>query len=146
MRQSALIPFSHEHHHALRLCVLLLREPQKAEGPPPDEIPPLLQHFHEEEQQFAFYWQALNAPKLRQRFEEEHRFIRELCHELMALCPPDAPTAAPNSPEESRILRLRFAFAEQLRNHIRFEERELFPAFERLGELSRFHPEGTHSS
>lgn len=73
----------------------------------------LERHFLEEEQKFISLWHSIGRPDLQQRFNEEHAALRQLFSK------PEY-----GNPEwKSRL-------AELLRAHIRFEERELFPAFE----------------
>ncbi|MCF7520468.1 hemerythrin domain-containing protein [Neisseria sp. ZJ106] len=112
-RHPKLIQISREHHHSLALCVRILRMPSENHR---HEIEPhiieLKEHFKEEEQQFAPHWQHI-APELRQRFEHDHAKLRA------AMAAPDYDSEAWNTD-----------FAQTLRDHARFEERELFPAIE----------------
>ncbi|MFV2029300.1 MULTISPECIES: hypothetical protein [Neisseria] len=113
-RHSDLIFYSREHHHTLTLCLHVLRNPtsnhqQEIEAHRPD----LLHHFQQEEIQFKPLWQKLPI-SFRQRFEQDHTVLRQL------LTKPDYTNSDWNN-----------CFASSLRDHIRFEERELFPAIER---------------
>lgn len=112
-RHPALIGLSRDHHHSLSLCVRLLRTPEERHR---DELEPhfaeLETHFREEEAKFAPIWQNI-APELKQRFEKDHARLRQM------MASPEYGNAAWNT-----------AFATTLRDHARFEERELFPAAE----------------
>ena len=112
-RHPALIELSREHHHSLSLCVRILRTPSESHQA---ELEPhfveLMQHFQEEENQFAPYWPNI-APELRARFENDHAKLRQM------MAQPDYTSEAWNQ-----------EFATNLRDHARFEERELFPAVE----------------
>ncbi|QEY23574.1 hemerythrin domain-containing protein [Neisseria animalis] len=112
-RHSALIELSREHHHSLALCLRILRAPSESHQA---EIEPhaaeLAVHFQEEEQQFAPYWAHID-PALRERFENDHAKLRGMM-------------AEPRYTDEA----WNTDFATTLREHARFEERELFPAVE----------------
>ena len=112
-RHPDLIERSREHHHSLALCLRILREPSASHQPDIEShAPDLLAHFDTEEQQFAPHWQALDAA-LKKRFEADHARLREM------LVQPQYQNSAWNT-----------EFATTLREHARFEERELFPAIE----------------
>ena len=70
----------------------------------------LLQHFAEEEQQFASFWPQLQRPDLQQRFNADHAALRQLLQ----------------PPFQAALL------ADTLMAHVRFEERELFAALQDL--------------
>jgi hypothetical protein len=112
-RHSALIGLSREHHHSLSLCVRLLRTPEEEHR---NELEPhfaeLEVHFREEETMFAPVWQNI-APELKARFERDHAKLRKMMAE------PEYGSKVWNTD-----------FAVTLRDHARFEERELFPAVE----------------
>lgn len=114
-RHPDLIPFSQDHHHTLSLCARILRDPEHDRS---DEIrshcAELERHFSEEEALFAPLWHTLPDPALRRRFEAEHSALRQMFQ-----------AAAFDDAEWKR------RFALQLREHARFEERELFEAFAR---------------
>lgn len=113
-RHKKLIEFSKEHHPSLVLCLKILRHPeQNFEQEISAHFGNLLDHFEREERAFVHLWKRLNDPALEKRFKEEHQILREL-HQN-----PDYTSKAWNQ-----------HFAEALRNHARFEERELFPALE----------------
>ena len=75
----------------------------------------LMPHFEHEETMFAPLWHDLNRDDLRARFENEHAVLR----------------AMHAAPEYDNPL-WNVEFATLLRDHARFEERELFPAIEKL--------------
>ena len=102
-RHSVLIELSQEHHHTLALCLRILRAPeQNHQTDITKHYVDLEQHFIHEETLFAPLWDKLNRPELRRLFREA-QFDR----------------AEWNT-----------TFATLLRDHARFEERELFPAME----------------
>ena len=116
-RHPDLIHLSQEHHHTLALCARILREPHaNHQAEIEAHYLDLEQHFQDEERQFAPLWQALPDPSLRQRFEAEHAQLRHLYRH-----------AEFDNPEWNKI------FATLLRDHARFEERELF---EKLAEFA----------
>lgn len=112
-RHPALIALSQEHHHALALCLRILRQPDANHR---DDIlahqDDLLSHFAAEEMQFAPYWPHL-PQEMVAHFQADHADLRAM------LAQPDFDDAVWN-----------IAFAERLREHARFEERELFPAIQ----------------
>ena len=115
-RHTSLIPLSQEHHHTLALCVRILRQPEiNHEKDIHHHYVDLLNHFSKEEQQFAPLWASLNRPDLHQRFNEEHTKLRKMQH---------------NAQYDNSTWNIEFA--KTLRDHVRFEERELFPALEAL--------------
>ena len=112
-RHPALIELSREHHGSLSLCVRLLRTPEQNHQAGWILILWSLSHiFLEEETMFAPYWDKVD-PALRQRFEGDHAKLRAMM-------------AHPEYVNES----WNKDFAVTLRDHARFEERELFPAIE----------------
>lgn len=112
-RHPDLVELSREHHHALALCVRILRNPSEDHrGEIEAHIPELLKHFEAEENRFAARWGNIDAA-LRARFETEHRLLRAMM-------------ADPQYRSET----WKAGFARTLRDHARFEERELFPAIE----------------
>lgn len=115
-RHPLLIHLSQDHHHSLAMCARILRDPaadHRADFS--RHRPELLAHFAEEEMLFAPWWAQLARPEMQQRFENDHALLRGL------LAAPEL-----DSPEWMR------RFAETLRNHARFEERELFQAFQEM--------------
>lgn len=112
-RHTQFIAFSKEHHHALVLALKLKRG--QVEGLDWDtQATQLLEHFAAEERQFAALWQPLNQPDLKQRFEAEHRLLRQYLQQM----PLDINKAG--------------QLGQLLQAHVRFEERELFPLLECL--------------
>ena len=97
----------------LSLCVCLLRTPAESHQTELEahflELEP---HFAEEEVMFAPYWQNIPAA-MRERFEAEHAKLRGM------MANPEYLNEEWNKD-----------FAVTLRDHARFEERELFPAVE----------------
>ncbi|MCP1659155.1 hemerythrin domain-containing protein [Neisseria perflava] len=118
-RHPALIELSREHHHSLALCVRILRTPsENHQAEISAHFPELEAHFQEEERQFAPHWAHID-PELKARFEGDHATLRGM------MATPDYTSEAWNT-----------TFATTLREHARFEERELFPAVEPyLGEI-----------
>lgn len=113
-RHPLFVPLSQEHHHTLALCLRILRDPhQNHRQDITAHFIDLEQHFQTEEQQFAALWDALARPDLQQRFADEHARLRAL-YAGAEFDNPDWNTE----------------FAVLLRDHARFEERELFPALE----------------
>lgn len=111
-RRTKLVHFSKEHHSTLKLGHQILRDSesnhQEAIEQHKDEF---LAHFQAEEIQFQPYWALLNQADLQLRFEQDHQKLRELLNHC-----DDSDTWV--------------EFAQVLIDHTRFEERELFPAFE----------------
>lgn len=111
-RHPLLISLSQEHHHTLALCVRILREPARNHREDiANHFVDLEKHFQTEEQQFAPLWSKLPDAALRVRFEAEHAELRR----LYAQAEFDSET-------------WNTEFATKLRDHARFEERELFEA------------------
>lgn len=115
-RHTLLVQLSQEHHHTLALCLRILRNPKhNHQTDITQHYVDLEQHFHEEETMFAPYWTALKRNDLKQRFEAEHAQLRQLYHEAQF-----------NNADWNTH------FATLLREHARFEERELFPALQEI--------------
>lgn len=122
-RDPALIPLSHDHHHALVIAMLLRRATSDTA---PGTRRAFLdfwrfecsEHFRIEEQ-ILFPAHAQNAgeddPLLR-RAHDDHQAIRAMADEL----------ATTESTAGARLVEL----GDTLSAHVRFEERELFPAIE----------------
>lgn len=112
-RHPDLIERSREHHHSLALCVRILRNPADSHQADIEaHAPDLLAHFQAEETQFAPHWHRLDGA-LKSRFEADHAKLRRM------LAQPEYAHSSWNTD-----------FATTLRDHARFEERELFPAVE----------------
>src|SRR5690606_7641599 len=123
-RAEALQPLSHDHHHGLQMVARIRRGLRDggdtaalAAAVPAFWAEHLVPHFAEEE---ALVVPLLRegAPALAERMLREHETLRELT---------EAVAEAGGATELS-------AFADALAAHIRFEEREAFPAAERLME------------
>ncbi|WP_028454662.1 hemerythrin domain-containing protein [Chitinilyticum litopenaei] len=113
-RSPALIHFSREHHPALVLAKRIQRAADSelaALQPSPAFLAELEKHFVEEEAQFAPALAAL--PQLASRFNDDHAALRALMHRL----------------HKGELAALA-EFAQRLEAHVRFEERELFPALQ----------------
>jgi hemerythrin-like domain-containing protein len=119
-RSAALEPLSHDHHAGLAFVARLRKAQRDGADPAPlvAEVARfwrehLVPHFEEEE---AFVLPVLRegAPGLAAQMLDEHRAIRPLAEA------PEAGWAGLG------------AFTDALAGHIRFEEREAFPAAERL--------------
>jgi hypothetical protein len=109
-RSEALTPLSHEHHHALVIAKRLQDAGKKSpealinywQEVQPEIEKELLHHFEEEEAGFG----DLLRGGLKAQFLADHKQLRALLKT--------------EQPEE--ILQ----FAQQLKDHVRFEEREMF--------------------
>ena len=111
-RHPTLVPLSQEHHHTLALCTRILREPNaNHQTDITTHFIDLEKHFLKEETLFAPLWDKLPDATLRQHFEHEHATLRQLFREAQF---DDA--------------QWNQTFATLLRDHARFEERELFEA------------------
>ncbi|EGZ46403.1 hypothetical protein [Neisseria wadsworthii] len=109
-RHPELIGLSQEHHHALALCVRILRNPELNHAQDIEQHKTgLLEHFTQEEAWFAAYWQRLPDAGLKERFEQDHAVLREMLNN-------------PRFDDPQWNLQ----FAQTLRDHARFEERVLF--------------------
>lgn len=115
---------SREHHTALRLALHWRRAADSGDEPQIDAAcshlrqtfhAELLPHFREEEHALLPRMEAAGASALAARTLIEHRAMQRLARELEL---PDGD-----------VLR---RFADLLTEHVRFEERELFPAAENL--------------
>jgi hemerythrin-like domain-containing protein len=130
-RHDALIPLTHDHHHALHELRLLR---QAADASEDDRVAAArtfldffrghsVQHFREEEEEiFPVVIHHRDAPvegilHILKEHVEIHALVRKLADEVSSGAP---------SADAMREL------AEKLRSHIRFEEDELFPAIERI--------------
>ncbi len=123
-RSAALEPLSHDHHAGLAFVARLRKARRAGNDPSPLAVEVaafwrdhLVPHFEEEE---AFVLPVLDdgAAPLAAQMVEEHRQIRALVEQVAAEAPSwDGPLGA---------------VADALAAHVRFEEREAFPAAERL--------------
>jgi hemerythrin-like domain-containing protein len=130
-RHDALVPLTHDHHHALHNLRLLL---QAADEGTEERVAAALafaeffashsvQHFREEEEEiFPLVIRLPDAPAEGiTRIVSEHVMLHALVRELR-----EQAAAGEASPETMNEL------AALLRQHIRFEEDELFPTIERI--------------
>ena len=104
-RHPLLIPLSQDHHHSLAMCARILRDPAADHRA----------DFAKQKTLFAPWWDKLAQPAMQRRFEDEHALLRQML-------------AAPKF-DNSDWMKM---FAETLRGHARFEERELFQAFQEI--------------
>ena len=125
-RSHALEPLSHDHHAGL-VFVSRLRAAQRAGDDPARLAAETLAFWHdhlvphfEEEEAFVLPLLERGAPALATQLLDEHRQIRQLVEDLGS--EPDT-WKGPLG-----------AVASALVAHIRFEEREAFPAAERLAD------------
>jgi hypothetical protein len=134
-RSDALEPLSHDHHEALAFAATL-RRAQRAGNPPEPFVADveafwrdhLVPHF-EDEEAFVLPVLAGGAPALAARMVGEHGAIRALVDAVGAEPPAwDGPLGS---------------VADTIAAHVRFEEREAFPAAERLASTSALARLGT---
>jgi iron-sulfur cluster repair protein YtfE (RIC family) len=134
MRHPALVPLSHDHHHGLALALRCRKQalgqlkPLGAEGlrERAGEFGDffsneLIPHFRAEEE--------VLFPCMRERVPESAALIDELVgdHEKIR-------RAIPQLERQTALGKLIFDLGDLLERHIRKEERELFPLFERHAE------------
>ena len=117
-RHAALLQHSREHHHSLKLARLASfaadsGSPEaiaQAAATILEECPETIEaHFRGEEEGILQQMEAIGQLELRARTLAEHARLRELCQHMRQ---PDTATLA--------------EFGNLLRDHVRFEERELF--------------------
>jgi hemerythrin-like domain-containing protein len=121
-RTQQLVPFSHDHHHGLVVC-RRIQEGLKQKIDPGRIInyvrdfwlKDLAQHFEEEENLLLPLLEETNV--FVKRTIEEHRGLRTLIDQM-------------SEEDDEAKEPLLTAFADLLKAHIRFEERELFPLLE----------------
>ena len=124
-RAEALQPLSHDHHHGLQMVARIRRGLRGGEDVAAlvEAVPTfwaehLVPHFAEEEAVVVPLLQS-GAPALAARMREEHAALRALAEAVAEAAGPEPALTA---------------FADALAAHIRFEEREAFPAAEQLME------------
>jgi iron-sulfur cluster repair protein YtfE (RIC family) len=130
MRHPALIPLSHDHHHALALALRCRKQalgqlkPAGTEGlrQRAQEIreffsKELVPHFRAEEE--------VLFPHMRARMPETGGMIDELLRDHAAIG-----AAIPRLDDTTGLSKLLFDLGDLLERHVRKEERELFPLFE----------------
>lgn len=123
-RSEVLQPLSHDHHHGLQMVARIRRALGGGEEPaevaaavPAFWTEHLVPHFAEEERLVVPLLRQGAAP-MAERMLREHGALRALTR---------AVAEAGDVPEQALA-----AFAEALADHIRFEEREAFPAAEQI--------------
>src|ERR1051326_289294 len=133
LRDPALIPLSHQHQHALALCVRIERAPRSTA----EEISGWrreIVHLFEQEISFHFHAEERVLFPAAERFPELRGLVRDLIQDHAELraavdkANSDAMTAADLKD-----------FADRLAAHVRREERELFEGMQKLfsqGELA----------
>ena len=123
-RHRALQPLSREHHNGL-LCVRRLMQSADADAEVRKQairdfrqlwVDEFAEHLLQEERWLA----PVITPVLRRRLREEHQQIRDLANAAIQ-------QELADDPPSDWVRRL----ADMLRDHIRWEERELFPAIEK---------------
>ncbi len=114
-RHPFLLTISRQHHMPLRVSEHLLRHPEEdGEAALLKEKDSLLSHFDLEEESLADLWAKLPpdlGPALKRRFLDDHEYFRGHFDKLGDRAEAEA-------------------FARRLIDHVRFEERELFPALQ----------------
>ncbi len=115
-RHKKLIPLSHEHHRALSLAFALRNTPHDPETQALlfKERSILLDHFTEEERLLNHLKVAFDNDILLKQFHAEHQQLRAMLNS--SLTAQDYPV-----------------LGQLLHDHVRFEERLLFPALELHG-------------
>ena len=126
LRDKSLIPLSHQHQHALALCVRI----DRAQPIPAEDLPPWLKEierdFAPEFQNHFSVEEAVLFPAAR-RFPEMIPLVEELIAEHVALRKCFSPAGARSMSAETLP-----AFAQKLSMHIRKEERQLFERLQQL--------------
>ena len=129
MRHDALIPLTHDHHHALAHARRLRLAATGSDEERGAEVSAFLDfyradtllHFREEEEViFPLLIDVEEAQEPLSRLMMEHLRIHALVHDLEVGADPSTMKT----------------LAETLENHIRFEEKTLFPMVERCAESS----------
>lgn len=110
-RSPELVHLSREHHAALVQAKRI--KGSNSTWPSAAFLTELEAHFDAEETMFAQY--LVHLPRLAGQFSDDHKTLRALMRQLHA----------------GKLAAL-LAFGERLEAHVRFEERELFPALEGL--------------
>lgn len=118
-RNENLVKFSHEHHHGLVFCTRL----KKAKQARPETVKAyvkdfwevaLARHFEKEEELLL---PLMGDHELTQRFLSEHSAIKALVNDLL-------------SSDGDAVTDRALTLAQLANDHIRFEERQLFPWLE----------------
>jgi len=126
LRDKSLIPLSHQHQHALALCVRLDRALQAGEADPIPWQEEIEQHFRQE---ICFHFEAEEKEvfPVAVRFDELKPLVEELQSEHETLRESFA-AAASRSLDAAGLQR----FVASLAMHIRKEERQLFERLQGL--------------
>jgi hemerythrin-like domain-containing protein len=120
LRNKNLIPLSHQHQHALALCVRLDRALQSGPVDPEPWQSEITQHF-QQEISIHFAAEEREVFPVAERFVDMQALVVELTQEHVALR--DFFTRAESGSLDSASLG---EFVEKLAKHIRKEERQLF--------------------
>jgi len=130
-RHESLVPLSREHHYGLMLCLRIHRGlgqydndeawvRERADQATQFFATDLVPHFKaEEEALFPAMREFAGAPELLNRLLAEHRKLEALANRLRGA-------------DVAELLDALREFSDLLEAHIRTEERELFPLYERL--------------
>lgn len=119
-RATELVSLSHEHHHALVFCVRL----KKASQTTPEITQNYVRYFWENhisshfDNEEKYLLHLMPTAPLKEQFLSEHNEIRALVNQLLT------------SAEE--VMNNALLLSEKLNQHIRFEERILFPEIEKF--------------
>lgn len=124
-RAAELVCLSHEHHHALVFCVRLKKAPKVSVEIIQNYVRyfwenHILLHFENEEK---YLLDLIPNIKHQEQFLLEHNQIKQLVNQILI----NAETSINNA----------LMLSEILNNHIRFEERELFPEIEKWATQSQ---------
>jgi hemerythrin-like domain-containing protein len=126
LRDKSLIPLSHQHQHALALCVRIDRAVQ-AGGPDVCAFEAEIQQIFEQEIQFHFRAEEMVIFPAAEKFGELRALVAELLaeHAVLREC---AELASGKSFDSVTLQK----FAVLLSSHIRKEERQLFERIQQL--------------
>lgn len=128
LRDQNLVPLSHQHQHALALCVLIGKAFAEA-GQTPDVHPWEQEIVRQFDTEIAFHFQA--EEKYLFPLADQHDELRELVDELRI-----EHTLIRRNVERARARQFAVTdlqvFSASLSEHIRKEERQLFEALQRL--------------
>lgn len=126
LRDKNLIPLSHQHQHALALCVRIDRASPIAEADLPEWQREIAEHFRNEIKIHFAAEEEILFPASR-KFRELTSLVEELISEHGELR-----TKFKRAMEKSMSPGDLVAFAKLLSNHIRKEERQLFELLQQL--------------
>jgi hemerythrin-like domain-containing protein len=137
LRDPALIPLSHQHQHALALCVRIDRAPRST----PSELSAWqaeIVSLFEQEIRFHFDAEERILFPAAERFAELRQLVADLRRDHDSLRGKVASAAAHTM--SAADLK---SFADHLATHVRREERELFEAMQKLFSTDELHELGT---